>query len=78
MRIDPVMNVRSVLGLIASDFSYKKDITVGDLLETHPDNKREDDADFPAALRFVLNREPLTQFENTSRNGFSGVKLPQW
>jgi Ca2+-binding RTX toxin-like protein len=78
MTIKPTMNVRSVLGLIASDFAYKDNIQLGDLLQTHPDNKQEDENGFPSSLYLALGNEPLTQFVSTFEGGVSGVKLTQW
>ena len=81
-------NETSVLGLIASDFAYKKavdiifdrnDATRGEFLASLPDSRAEDEYSFPPTI-VGLSADPLTAAYATSAqdSGVGVVILPNW
>src|SRR5688500_15950947 len=81
-------NEISVLGLIASDFAYKKgvditfdrnDATKGEFLASVPDSRAEDEYSFPPTI-VGLSADPLTAAYATRAqdSGVGVVILPNW
>ena len=80
MPIDSTLNVRSILDLVASDFSYKKktDIAFGEPLSSFPDNSAPNESRFPISLSLSLGSAPFTQNQLNDQNGITVITLPQW